>query len=119
MMNKRQIGAEKEAIAIKYLEEKGMKIVARNYRNKIGEIDIIGYHEGYLVFIEVKYRKSTQLGAPEEAVHSRKQRTICKVADCYRYGHKIGDFTPIRYDVVAICGEEITWYQNAFMHMGR
>lgn len=118
-MNKRQVGAQKEMLAMRYLEEKGMKIVEHNYRNKKGEIDMIGYHEGYLVFVEVKYRRSAELGAPEEAVHYGKQRVICKVADYYRYCHGMGDFTPVRYDVVAICGEEITWYQNAFMHIGR
>ncbi|MDD2973450.1 MAG: YraN family protein [Lachnospiraceae bacterium] len=119
MINRRTIGAEKENTAIAYLEKNGMKIVAHNYRNKQGEIDIIGYHEGYLVFVEVKYRRDDKKGAPEEAVDSRKQRIICKVADYYRYCHNIGDFNPIRYDVVAICGNEINWYQNAFWHMGR
>jgi len=117
MINKRKIGAEKETLAVEYLEKNGMRIVERNYRNRKGEIDVIGYHEGYLVFVEVKYRKNTQTGTPEEAVHWNKQRIICKVADYYRYCHRIGDFTAIRYDVVAICGEKITWYQNAFMHI--
>ena len=118
-MNKRTIGAEKENIAISYLTQNSMKIVAHNYRNKQGEIDIIGHHQGYLVFVEVKYRKDNRMGNPSEAVDYRKQRIICKVADYYRYCNGIGEFEPIRYDVIAICGEEVTWHQNAFYHIGR
>ena len=54
---------------------------------------------------------------PQEAVSYSKQKTICKVADYYRMVHKIGEFTAIRYDVVAICGEQLTWYQNAFAYI--
>lgn len=118
-MNKRQIGAQQEVQAICYLEKHGVRIVTHNYRIKQGEIDIIGYHKGYLVFIEVKYRKDNRLGNPAEAVDFRKQKKICAVADYYRYTHGIGDYTAIRYDVIAICGEEIEWYQNAFAHIYR
>ena len=102
-MNTRQIGADKEEEAARYLEAGGMKILERNFRNRSGEIDIIGRHEGYLVFVEVKYRG----------------RQICKVADYYRMIHKLGEQTPIRYDVVAVTREEITWIKNAFYHVGR
>lgn len=118
-MNKRQIGALQEERAICYLEERGVTVAIHNYRIRQGEIDIIGYHEGYLVFIEVKYRKDNRLGNPAEAVDYKKQRIICRVADYYRYTHGIGDNTAIRYDVIAICGEEIIWYQNAFTHIYR
>lgn len=118
-MNTRQIGADKEEEAARYLEAGGMKILERNFRNRLGEIDIIGRHEGYLVFAEVKYRGSTKQGNPAEAVDFRKQRQICKVADYYRMIHKLGEQTPIRYDVVAVTREEITWIKNAFYHIGR
>ena len=71
----------------------------------------------YIVFFEIKYRKNDASGQPAEAVDYRKQRKICKVADYYRMMHQIGEFSPVRYDVVAICGTEITWYQNAFAHI--
>ena len=76
--NKRKMGAQAEKLAEEYLTAAGMKIVARNFRNRQGEIDIIGYHEGYLVFVEVKYRASLKKGNPEEAVGTAKQRVICK-----------------------------------------
>lgn len=106
-----------EQLAAAYLEDRGMRIVERNFRNRQGEIDLIGYHEGYLVFVEVKYRSNSRKGTAFEAVDYRKQRQICKVADYYRYLHKLGNNTMIRYDVVAIQEEEITWLPNAFPHV--
>ena len=116
-MNKRKVGAGKEQIAAAYLEEQGMKITERNFRSRQGEIDIIGYHGKYLVFVEVKYRRDNSKGSALEAVTYQKQRQICKVADYYRYLHKLGGNAMIRYDVVAIQGEEIVWIPNAFPHI--
>ncbi len=86
----------------------------RNFRNRYGEIDLIGYDDKYLVFFEVKYRKDNRRGTPGEAVSKRKCHTICKVADYYRMKHGIGEDAYIRFDVIAICGEEIQWFRNAF-----
>lgn len=116
-MNKRATGTERERQAAEYLEAQGMRIMERNYRNSRGEIDIIGYHEGYLVFVEVKYRSSADRGYAVEAVNLKKQRRICRVADYYRYTHSLGEDKAVRYDVVAIQGEEIEWVKNAFSHI--
>lgn len=116
-MNKRAAGTVREQKAAEYLESRGMKVRERNYRNRQGEIDIIGCHEGYLVFVEVKYRSSTSRGYAAEAVNPLKQRRICRVADYYRYTHGLGDSTAVRYDVVAVQGEKIEWLQNAFPHV--
>jgi len=116
-MNTRKKGAVYEEIAIEYLQRQGVVILEHNYRNRRGEIDIIGRDGGYTVFFEVKYRRDHDRGYPEEAVNYGKQRTICRVADYYRMLHHMGESASVRYDVVAICGEEITWYQNAFEHI--
>lgn len=116
-MNKRASGAAGEQKAAKYLEASGMKIVERNYRSGRGEIDIIGYHEGYLVFVEVKYRSGIGRGYAVEAVDPEKQRKICRAADHYRYIRRLGEDTAVRYDVVALQGEKIEWLQNAFPHI--
>lgn len=117
-MNRRATGTTGEDLAAAYLERQGMQIMERNYRNRQGEIDIIGHHQGYLVFVEVKYRTGTQKGYAAQAVDGRKQRKICRVADYYRMAHHVDSQTGIRYDVVAIQGEEIQWIRNAFPHMG-
>lgn len=116
-LNTRQKGTEKEQLAADYLKTNGMRIVERNFRGRQGEIDIIGYHEDYLVFVEVKYRKGNSKGSAEAAVDLRKQKQICKVADYYRYLHQLGMNTKVRYDVLAIQGEEIRWIRNAFPHI--
>ena len=116
-MNKRAAGTAKEQKAAEYLESRGFKVRERNYRSRQGERDIIGCHEGYLVFVEVKYRSSTGSGYAAEAVSPLKQRRICRVADFYRYTHGLGEDTAVRYDVVAIQGGNIEWLQNAFPHV--
>ncbi len=116
-MNTREKGALYEQAAIDYLQRQGVAILEHNYRNRRGEIDLIGRDGEYTVFFEVKYRRDNAKGYPVEAVDYSKQRKICKVADYYRMVHGIGDFAPVRYDVVAICGSEIVWYQNAFEHI--
>lgn len=116
-MNTRKKGAAYEQVAAAYLQNHGMRILERNYRNRRGEIDLIGKDGEYTVFIEVKYRKDDEKGNPAEAVNFAKQKTICKVADYYRMTHGMGEFCAVRYDVIAIEGDVITWYKNAFAHI--
>jgi putative endonuclease len=118
-MNTRKKGTEYELKAVEYLKKNGIRILEQNYRNRKGEIDIIGKDGEYTVFFEVKYRKDNSKGSPAEAVTYSKQKTICTVADYYRLTHGMGEYTPTRYDVIGICGEEITWYKNAFEHIYR
>lgn len=113
-MNKRKIGAEYEQKAVQYLETAGYRILDRNYRCRIGEIDIIAVHRGYLCFIEVKYRSNLSQGYPEEAVDYRKQQTIIRTAQHYMKKKGISFDTSCRFDVVAMEGEEIRLIQNAY-----
>ena len=116
-MNKRSVGTDKEELAASYLAAQGMRIIERNFYCRQGELDIIGFHEGYLVFTEVKYRRSTRYGEALAAVNFRKQCRICRAADYYRYKNHYGPGTPVRYDVLAIQGENIQWIKNAFSHI--
>lgn len=116
-MNRKRTGAAHEKQAADYLTAEGMKILAANFRSRQGEIDLIGEHEGYLVFVEVKYRSSSRTGYALEAVDRRKQLRICRVADYYRYLHGVGEDRAVRYDVVGIQGGEIRWIRNAFPHI--
>ena len=117
MKNKRATGADYEKKAAAYLESKGYEILEFNFHCRMGEIDLVAKDGEYLVFVEVKYRTTTQKGYAAEAVNYGKQRKICKVADYYRGLHKIGSGVGIRYDVVAIQENKIEWIQNAFMHI--
>ena len=112
--NKRSLGTFYEEQAIMYLQQYQIRIVERNFRNRFGEIDLIGYDGNTLVFFEVKYRKSASSGYAEDAVGARKRHTICKVADYYRTLHGISDFAEIRFDVIAINEGKIHWIKDAF-----
>ena len=118
-MNKRKVGAEKESLSAAFLEKQGVIILERNYRNRSGEIDLIGREGEYLVFFEVKYRHNANMGHPEEAVGYAKQRQICRVADYYRYVRGHSSQMSVRYDVIAIEGEQMRWVKNAFPHHNR
>lgn len=118
-MNKRKVGAFYEKKAGAFLESHGLVVLQYNFRDWYGEIDIVAKDRETTVFVEVKYRKDAGKGLPEEAVDYRKQGKICRVADYYRMLHHMGDFSPVRFDVVAICGEEIRWHPNAFEYIAR
>ena len=111
--NNRVIGAKQEQIACAHLKENGYEILSCNFRTRVGEIDIIARHGGYLVFIEVKYRKNASSGHPLEAISIQKQKKISKCALYYMKMHGL-EYMPVRFDVVGILGEEITLIPNAF-----
>ncbi len=115
--NKRRVGSKNEEKAAAYLEANGVKIIEKNYRCRTGEIDLIGIDSGCYVFFEVKYRKNSGSGNPAEAVNINKQKKICKVMDYYRVTHGGLKDKDIRFDVVAILGNDISWYKNAFMYI--
>lgn len=111
-MNRRATGTAYEQIAADYVETQGITIKEMNYRISQGEVDIIGEDKEFIIFIEVKYRKTASYGYPWEAVSDNKRRQICKVARQYCYSKKVKK--QVRFDVISICGEEILWFKNAF-----
>lgn len=118
MNNKRETGAVYEDIAANYLVNAGYEIIEKNFRCRLGEVDIIAKENEYLAFIEVKYRSTIQKGFPEEAVTLHKQKIISKVADYYLMKKKIYVEIPVRFDVVSILGTEVKVYRNAFDYCG-
>lgn len=114
-MNKRQIGSVYELKASDYLTKKGYQIIERNYRCRIGEIDIIAIERDCLCFIEVKYRKNEKTGDPLEAVDKRKQQKIIRTAQYYLLTHSKYQSVKCRFDAVGILGEEILLVRDAFL----
>lgn len=112
--NKRKLGAKVEQMVKEYISENGMSVLEMNYRCRQGEIDIIAKDGAYYVFIEVKYRSNTNFGTPQEAVDLSKQKRICKAAQYYMYSHHLSEFTPVRFDVVAVLDKDISYFSNAF-----
>ena len=115
-MNTREIGNKYEDLACEYLENEGLRIIERNYRCKIGEIDIKARDdsENCLVFAEVKYRKSSMQGGADFAVDYKKQNKIKKVAGVYLMHRKIASSSFCRFDCVMITGSEVNYVKNAF-----
>ena len=113
-INKRKTGAAYERRAAEFLERNGVTILERNYSLKIGEIDIIGKDKDDYIFVEVKYRKNTSYGYPNEAVTASKQKSICRIATIYLQNKKLPNNGSFRFDVISILNDEITWYKNAF-----
>ena len=112
------LGIVGEELASHFLSQNGYKILIRNYECALGEIDLIAKESGYLVFIEVKTRRSLAMGLPAESVTFQKRHQITKVAEYYlkRYGIKN---VSCRFDVVSVFmpmekKPEIEVIRNAF-----
>lgn len=110
-----------EDIAAEHLKSKGCKIIKRNYKNKIGEIDIIAKNKEDLIFVEVKTRISDKLGTPAEAVTYYKKRKIVHCAKYYLMQHP-SDLN-IRFDIIEVYGsfngtnfifDKLNHYEYAF-----
>lgn len=100
MENKQLLGAWGEVQAVDHLRMKGYAILACNYRCRLGEIDIIAKNSAYLVFVEVKLRKSSKYGEAKEFVDRRKQERIRQTAMLWLGEHET-DLQP-RFDVIEI-----------------
>ena len=116
-MNKRAVGSKTEDEAARFLAGCGLTVIEQNFRCRFGEIDLVARDGKFTVFVEVKYRKDSKAGSPEEAVSAAKARKISKVSDYYRVVHKLPEDSPVRYDVVAIDGDTFRWYRNAFSYI--
>lgn len=100
MANKTELGAWGEALAAEFLQTRGFTVVGRNYRTRYGEIDVIAQNQDYLIFAEVKLRKSAYFGAAREFVDARKQKKLRATASMWLEEHETG-LQP-RFDVIEI-----------------
>jgi len=116
-MNKYQVGMRGQQMAEFFLQRKGYRILAQNYRTTYGEIDLIALHDAYIVFIEVKYRRGLAHGHPSESVTSTKKQRIIKTALHYISEHELSN-QDFRFDVVEVLSHgteaEINHIKNAF-----
>ncbi len=99
---RKNLGDSGERVAALYLEEHGCRILARNVRTREGEIDLIAEDADGLAFVEVKARRGTAFGAPEEAITPRKQLQLVRLADAFMAKETAFAGRPWRIDVVAI-----------------
>jgi len=104
-LNNLDLGKQGELEAAKFLESKGYKIISRNFKCSLGEIDIIAQDKDTYCFIEVKARSSRDFGLPQEAVSRIKQRQISKAALVFLKENKLLD-KKARFDVVSVIFKE-------------
>lgn len=116
MSNRVAQGAAAENLALRYLEMRGLKLVERNFRCRVGELDLIMRDAGHLVFVEVRSRRSSQFGTPAESVTRTKQQKLLRAAAFYLQRCHLD--LPCRFDVVAILQTatepHIDWIRDAF-----
>ena len=115
---RRLFGDEGEAQAEAYLRRQGFRILGRNVRSPLGELDLIADHEGTLVFVEVKRRRSGAYGGAIEAVDARKRAKLIQLASHYLAQHRLHG-RACRFDVVLIqddagTGTAVQHIANAF-----
>ncbi|MGH7846023.1 MAG: YraN family protein [Candidatus Binatia bacterium] len=118
MPDRRQIfGREGERLAEDYLKKKGYKVLEKNYRCPLGELDLVVLDGRIVVFVEVKIRSDNRFGHPFEAVHWRKQNKMVKAAMYFLSQYKLHQ-RDARFDVVGISRVEnhplIEHVSNAF-----
>lgn len=110
---RQQTGAAGEELAAQWYQRNGYSVVARNWRCREGELDLVVARDRVIVFSEVKTRRSDRFGVPAEAVTARKQRRLRVLAARFLREHP-QQARRIRFDVVAILGNEITVLEGAF-----
>lgn len=99
------MGQAGESAALRHLQEQGFRILARDWRSRLGQIDIVAEDGPTVVLVEVKARRGTTFGLPQEAVDARKQRKLRSLLEVYRtQTHRREQ--PCRIDVVALLLDE-------------
>ncbi|GAA5317834.1 MAG: YraN family protein [Candidatus Pelagadaptatus aseana] len=114
----KQVGDSAEQAAEHFLQQQGLTTLKKNFRCKLGEVDLIMRHGSCLVFVEVRYRKQNYFGSGSETVTASKQQKLIRTAQYFLQKHDKNNIHPCRFDVVSISGDlnqpDIDWLENAF-----
>lgn len=111
---RRALGARGEALAARWYQERGYRLLARNWRCREGEIDLVVAKGGEYVFCEVKARSTEAFGGPLEAVTGRKQARLRRLAARYLREEAKGPAGKVRFDVAALLGDDLEVVEGAF-----
>lgn len=113
-----QLGQYAEDLACRHLEAHGLTLVTRNFRCKVGEIDLIMTREQQLIFVEVRYRRQSAFGDAAASVTRSKQRKLINAANFFLLSHPRAHHYHCRFDVVGVDFQRgqnnIDWIPNAF-----
>lgn len=115
--NNHSLGRDGEDFGANFLKKKGHKILARNWRGKYGELDLVSLEDQTLVFTEIKTRASQSFGTPQSAVTTAKQRKLCRAALEFMATGEYANYG-VRFDVLALTvvnGKfNYQWFTGAF-----
>lgn len=116
-------GSEAERLACVYLEARGLKRLAANYRCRYGELDLVMREGAQLVVVEVRARRNDRHGAPEASINYRKRRSLLLAARCFIRDNPQFNGIMLRFDVVGVLTEatraRFRWIRNALQFDGR
>jgi len=112
-------GEAAESLAARHLAAAGLRLIARNYRCRSGELDLICSDRGDLVIVEVRQRSRRDFGGPLASVGPVKQRRIHRTTEYFRLRSPQWAGHAVRFDVIAILGDpesahELIWVKDAF-----
>ncbi len=110
-----QSGGSAEEQAARFLEREGLEVIARNYRTRLGEIDLVARDRGTLVFVEVRLRSSARFGGAAASITPAKRRRVELAARLFL--SRLDPLPPCRFDVVALEGGRAQWLKGAFEAM--
>ena len=113
-MRSHTLGKNAEKQAERFLKSQGLTLVTRNFHSRFGEIDLIMHSPTHLVFIEVKMRRRTDFGTPEEQVTQKKQQRIIKTALLFLQQNPHLRNKQPRFDVICLHAKKILWTPSAF-----
>jgi len=113
-MDRQQIGRAAEDAAVAYLESHGVEIIARNFRRRLGELDVVARQRDTLIIVEVRKRTSNRFGGAAASVNHRKQVKLQRAAAQLLQQRKDLAGLRVRFDVVAITPNGIDWIKHAF-----
>lgn len=103
---KKERGQQGEDLAAQIISSKGLKILLRNFRCPVGEMDLIALEGDTLIFIEVRTRSTAKFGWGEESIQPKKRIRLQRIAEYFLISHKYKKWPPIRFDLVAIRWDE-------------
>lgn len=114
-----QRGDAAEAQARQHLEQHGLRLLAQNWRCRLGELDLVMLDADTVVFVEVRYRRHSAWGGAAESVDARKREKLSRAAQHFLQQESRWAKYPCRFDVIAINADsqppaQLDWIQNAF-----
>ena len=114
-----QCGDAAEALARQHLEKHGLRLLAQNWRCRLGELDLVMLDADTVVFVEVRYRRHSAWGGAAESVDARKREKLSRAAQHFLQQESRWAKYPCRFDVIAITADsqapaKLDWIQNAF-----